>query len=44
VFLAAAAIMAVAFTLAWRLRDIPLRETSAVAAATRPQPRTVEVQ
>jgi MFS family permease len=44
VFLMAAAIMLVAFALAWRLRDLPLRETAAASGGRRPQPRTVEVQ
>jgi hypothetical protein len=47
VFLTAAAIMVVGFALAWRLRDIPLRETSAVSSGAdlrRAQPRTVAVQ
>jgi EmrB/QacA subfamily drug resistance transporter len=33
VFLSAAAVMVVAFALAWRLQDVPLRETSGLAAA-----------
>jgi EmrB/QacA subfamily drug resistance transporter len=44
VFLAAAGIMAVAFALAWQLRDMPLRETSG-AAETRPlRPNIVEAR
>jgi EmrB/QacA subfamily drug resistance transporter len=44
VFLSAAAVMVVAFALAWRLQDVPLRETSGLAAAEgagRAEPRTV---
>jgi hypothetical protein len=44
VFLSAAAVMVVAFALAWRLQDVPLRETSGLAAAEgagRTEPRTV---
>jgi EmrB/QacA subfamily drug resistance transporter len=44
VFLTAAAIMVVGFALSWRLRDVPLRETSAVSSGAdlrRAQPRTV---
>ena len=47
VFLAAAAIMVVAFALARRLRDVPLRETAAAsdrARGMRAQPRTVNVR
>jgi EmrB/QacA subfamily drug resistance transporter len=33
VFLSAAGVMVVAFALAWRLQDVPLRETSGLAAA-----------
>jgi EmrB/QacA subfamily drug resistance transporter len=49
VFLTATAIMAVGFALAWRLRDVPLRETAAVSAAAhgsvrRTDPRTVGAQ
>ena len=47
VFLTATAVMVVAFALAWRLRDIPLRETPAVSDTADPrrvQPRTVGVQ
>jgi hypothetical protein len=40
VFLTAAAIMVVAFALAWRLRDVPLRETAAEPA----DPRGMEVK
>ena len=46
VFLTAAAVMVVGFAFAWRLRDVPLRETAAVpgrAGRIRPQPRTVDV-
>ena len=46
VFLTAAAVMVVGFALAWRLRDVPLRETAAVpgsAGRGRAQPRTVDV-
>jgi hypothetical protein len=46
VFLTAAAIMVVGFALSWRLRDVPLRETSAVSSGAdlrRAQPRTVGV-
>jgi len=44
VFLAAAGIMVMAFALAWRLKDVPLRETSGQAAAEgalQTEPRTV---
>jgi MFS family permease len=44
VFLTAAAIMVVGFALAWRLRDVPLRETPAASISERGgrvQPRTV---
>jgi EmrB/QacA subfamily drug resistance transporter len=47
VFLTAAAIMVVAFALAWRLRDVPLRETpsASTSAVERPgQPLTVDVR
>jgi EmrB/QacA subfamily drug resistance transporter len=43
VFLSAAGIMVVAFALAWRLHDVPLRETAA-ASVRPPQPRTVDAQ
>ena len=46
VFLTAAAVMVVGFALAWRLRDVPLREAPAVPSSTgrrRAQPRTVGV-
>jgi EmrB/QacA subfamily drug resistance transporter len=47
VFLTASAVMIVAFALAWRLRDVPLRETPALPAGerkARPRPRTVGVR
>jgi EmrB/QacA subfamily drug resistance transporter len=47
VFLTAAAVMLGAFALAWRLRDVPLRETPAVstrAERRRAQPRTAGAQ
>jgi len=44
VFVTASAVMVVAFALAWRLRDEPLRETAAADDARPPQPRTVTAQ
>ena len=44
VFLTAALTMLVAFALAWRLRDVPLRETAAGSPAGRARPRTVAVR
>jgi EmrB/QacA subfamily drug resistance transporter len=44
VFLTAAAIMLVGFTLAWRLRDIPLRETSAISSSSDPKRAQLGVQ
>ena len=40
VFLSAAGVMVLAFALAWRLQDVPLRETSGLAAGPT-EPRTV---